>query len=202
MSVAPELREAKQEDAPLVADILAEAFADDPVMNWMLGGPRGISRLFSVLTKHVYLKHGFGDIVGEHGATLWLPASKRFQLSLWRQIELAGCIFSSGGFGAVRRMTTSGDILAATHPRTPHYYLFAVGVRRSAQGAGLGGALVRAGLARADKDDAAAYLENSKTRNTPLYERLGFKPTGWLPLPQGAPPLLAMLRPAAKAGAM
>ncbi len=113
-----------------------------------------------------------------------------------RQLELAARVFAGGGTGALRRMKATGEILGMNHPRELHYYLFAVGVRTRAQGKGLGGALVRAGLARADADGAAAYLENSKSRNTPLYERLGFEPAGWLPLPQGAPPLLAMLRPA------
>ena len=78
----------------------------------------------------------------------------------------------------------------------PHYYLFAVGVRKGAQGKGLGGRLIREGLARADAEGAPAYLENSNPKNTPLYERLGFRPTAPLPLPDGAPPLLGMLRPA------
>ena len=200
MTVAPEPRAAKPEDASRVADILAEAFVDDPVMNWMLGDARRIPDLFGILTKYAYLKNGFGDVVGDRGATLWLPSSVRLRFSKWRQFELAARIFASNGFSGVRRLTSTGSILGANHPRIPHYYLFAVGVRRSAQGAGLGGALVRAGLARADADGAAAYLENSKPRNTPLYERLGFEPKQWLPLPQGAPPLLAMLRPAAQAG--
>ena len=64
------------------------------------------------------------------------------------------------------------------------------------QGRGLGGHLIREGLTRVDTDGAPAYLENSNPKNTPLYERLGFKAIAPLPLPDGAPPLLAMLRPA------
>lgn len=198
MTVAPEPRAAKQDDASQVADILTEAFSDDPVMNWMLGDARRIRDLFCILTKYAYLKSGFGDVVGDRGAALWLPASVRLRFSAWRQIELAARVFASNGFSGVRRLTSTGEVLGANHPPIPHYYLFAVGVRRSAQGAGLGGALVRAGLARADADGAAAYLENSNPRNTPLYERLGFQSKQMLPLPQGAPPLLAMLRPAAQ----
>lgn len=198
MSAAPKPRPATADDASQVVDILSEAFADDPVMCWMLGSGRPVRDLFSVLTKHAYLQSGFGDVIDDRGAALWLPASIDLQLSIWRRIELASRVLSGGGANAVRRMLATGDVLAKNHPDKPHYYLFAVGVRRSSQGSGFGGALVRAGLARADRDGAAAYLENSKERNTPLYERLGFKPAGLLPLPQGAPPLLAMLRPAAK----
>ena len=202
MAAAPEPRLATPDDATQVIDILSEAFADDPVMCWMFGSGRPVRDLFNILTKHVYLQSGFGDVIDDCGAALWLPASVKLHLSLWRQIELASRVFANGGAGAVRRVMAAGDLLAANHPPEPHYYLFAVGVRRSAQGGGLGGALVRPGLARADKTGAAAYLENSKPRNTPLYERLGFQPTGLLPLPQGAPPLLAMLRPAAHGRAL
>ena len=60
--------------------------------------------------------------------------------------------------------------------------------------------IIREGLALADKAGADAYLENSNPRNTPLYERLGFAAVNPLPLADGAPPLLAMLRPAAQGG--
>lgn len=195
-----EISVAGANDAARVADILSEAFWNDPIMNWMFGRQQPIGEMFQVLTKHAYLQHGFGDVVGDEAAALWLPARKRLRLSPWRQFELASRVFISGGAGALSRMKMTGDILRLNHPHEAHYYLFAVGVRERAQGNGLGGALVRAGLARADSDGAAAYLENSKSRNTPLYERLGFAPKGWLPLPEGAPPILAMLRPAQNGG--
>ncbi len=191
-----EIRAAALDDAARVADILTEAFSDDPVMNWMFGHRRPIGDMFRIMTNSIYLRDGFGHVAGDAAATLWLPARVRPRFPALRQIELALRVLASGGAGAVRRMTTTGSVLAANHPRDAHYYLFAVGVRPHAQGKGFGGALVRAGLARADADGAAAYLENSKPHNTPLYERLGFQPTGLLPLPDGAPPLLAMLRPA------
>ena len=87
-------------------------------------------------------------------------------------------------------------MLEKHHPKAPHYYLFAVGVTPEAQGKGLGGAILREGLKRADEAGAMAYLENSNPKNTLLYERLGFRVTAPLPLPKDAPPLLSMLRAA------
>lgn len=197
-----EIRVAEANDAILIADILTEAFSDDPVMNWMFGCQKSIGDMFRILTKAAYLRDGFGDVAGDEAAALWLPAQMRLRLSRLRQLELAARVFTAGGSRALRRMKTTGEVLGSNHPREPHYYLFAVGVRAHAQGRGLGGAIIRAGLERADADGAAAYLENSKSRNTPLYERLGFESTGWLPLPQGAPPLLAMLRPAQNGSVM
>lgn len=195
-----DIRPARPEDASLVSDILTEAFYDDPVMNWMFGGPKPISNLFSILTRHVYLVCGVGDVAGESAAALWLPANTRPKLSKFRELQLAVHTFKGGGIGAVRRMSELSSTLGANHPRAPHYYLFAVGVRKAMQGHGLGGRTIRKGLERADQDGVAAYLENSKARNTALYERCGFEATGYLPLPEGAPSLLAMVRPAREGG--
>ncbi len=45
-----EIRAAGANDAAIVADILTEAFSDDPIMNWMFGGPKPIGDMFRVLT--------------------------------------------------------------------------------------------------------------------------------------------------------
>lgn len=190
------IRNAGLDDAAAVSSILADAFSDDPVMLWMFGGPAPIRRLFAELTRDVYLTHGFGHLAGDAAATLWLPPEKNMKLPFMNELRMAGSIFRSGGIGALKRTRTAAKIVSSSHPRTPHYYLFAVGVRSEQQGKGLGGRIIRSGLERADNEGAPAYLENSKPRNTPLYERLGFGPVAPLGLPSGAPPLLGMLRPA------
>jgi predicted N-acetyltransferase YhbS len=188
------IRPATLADAAALAEILAEAFAADPVMSWMLGGEGRARKLFRALTAHLYLARGFGDIAGDAAATLWLPAGAKTTPSFGEEARIAVAVLHSGGFGALARGKTVGDIMAHHHPQEPHFYLFAVGVRRAHQGRGLGGRLIRAGLERADKAGACAYLENSNPMNTALYQRLGFAERGALPLPAGAPPLVGMLR--------
>ena len=61
------------------------------------------------------------------------------------------------------------------HPDEPVWYLPMIGVDPNAQGRGIGAALLRHGLARADESGVAAYLESSNPRNIPLYERHGFE---------------------------
>lgn len=56
----------------------------------------------------------------------------------------------------------------------PHWYLEAIGVEPDHQGAGLGSALVRAGIARADRDKTPVYLETETEGNVGYYEYLGF----------------------------
>ncbi|MBT8471037.1 MAG: GNAT family N-acetyltransferase [Marinicaulis sp.] len=180
-------------DAVEITDILSEAFADDPFMLWMVGSEKAIRGLFDVFTRDVYLIHGFGHIDDRGAATLWLPAGASGSLSFFGHLRMGWSILLGGGFTAINRMTVTEKAAIKAHPNTPHYYLFAVGVRTSQQGRGLGAAVIREGLKRADSENALAYLENSKPRNTPLYERLGFVTQRRLDIPE-APPLLAMLR--------
>ncbi len=194
---SPDIRKATIEDAPAVADILTEAFADDPIMNWMFGGPRPIGQLFKEMTGDVYLAQGFGHIAGDGAATLWLPPGGSEKLPFMNEVRLAASMFRSGGFGALYRARETARVMEASHPKHTHYYLFSVGVRKTMQGKGLGGKIIREGLKQADSEEIGAYLENSNPRNTPLYERLGFEARAPLALPDGAPPLLAMWRPVA-----
>ncbi|PQA87456.1 GNAT family N-acetyltransferase [Hyphococcus luteus] len=195
----PALRAAGMDDAGAAADILAAAFAADPVMSWTFGGNSAFRTIFHELARGVYLKHGFGHIAdggvgGGRAATLWLPAGAALSLPPLNELRIALASVRHGGFGAVARALKIAGVLEKHHPQEPHYYLFAVGVTPGAQGQGLGGALLREGLKRADEEGAIAYLENSNPKNTPLYERLGFRVTAPLPLPAGAPPLLSMRR--------
>lgn len=190
----PPLRSAKPADAPEATEILAAAFADDPVLNWALPDPRLMGSLFGALARSLYLRRGFGHIDGS-AATLWAPPGVPSDPPTLAFLGFAARVFAVGGLAALKRMKRSADLLERHHPKTPHYYLFAVGVRPHLAGRGLGGRIIRAGLERADAEGAPAYLENSKPRNTPLYERLGFVAGEELRFAPDAPPLLLMTRP-------
>lgn len=195
------IRAAARGDAGLIAGILAEAFADDPVMNWTFGGAKSFHTVFQELARGVYLKDGFAhlgedSVTGGRAATLWLPTGVEIRLPMTNELRIAASALFHNGVSSIRRALATAAVLEKHHPDEPHYYLFAVGVSKNGQGKGLGGRLIREGLKRADEEGAPAYLENSNPKNTPLYERLGFQTIAPLPLPVGAPPLLGMLRPA------
>lgn len=80
------------------------------------------------------------------------------------------------------------------HPAEPHWYLPAVGTDRGLQGMGVGSALLRQQLADCDRLGQPAYLESSNITNVPFYEKLGFRVTGELLLPNGGPTLWPMWR--------
>lgn len=189
-----DLRAARPEDARAIADILCDAFTGDPVMSWMFGRAEPPYALFHELARCVYLARGFGHVIEDKAATLWLPAGEKPFLPFLGEARLALALAGHSGLSGLARAKHCGDIVSAHHPAAPHYYLFAVGVRDGHKGKGHGGRVLREGLKRVDEAAEIAYLENSKPRNTPLYQRLGFEPGDLLPLPKGAPPLLAMTR--------
>ncbi len=80
------------------------------------------------------------------------------------------------------------------HPHEPHYYLLALGVEPALQGRSLGTQLMAPVLERCDRERVPAYLESSKEKNVPLYERNGFKVTEELVVPNGGPKLWLMWR--------
>jgi GNAT superfamily N-acetyltransferase len=80
------------------------------------------------------------------------------------------------------------------HPREPHYYLASLGVAPEAQGNGVGSRLLGPMLERCDREGVPAYLESSRDRNVPFYERHGFRVTDELRLPLGGPTLWLMWR--------
>ena len=57
----------------------------------------------------------------------------------------------------------------------PHWYLSAIGVAPERQGEGLGTTLVRAGIARADRENTPIYLETETEGNVGFYRHLGFE---------------------------
>jgi GNAT superfamily N-acetyltransferase len=68
-----------------------------------------------------------------------------------------------------------------------------LGTDPAAQGQGVGAALLAPILARCDAEGIPAYLESSKDRNVPYYQRFGFEVTGEIQL-RGGPKVWPMWR--------
>ena len=104
-----EIRKARPEDAGLVADVLGDAFSDDAMMGWMMGDTRHASAVFKELARRVYLKDGFGHLVGDVAATLWLPAGVEGHLSFLDELAFAAMAFGRAGAGAGEKGGQTAD---------------------------------------------------------------------------------------------
>jgi len=79
------------------------------------------------------------------------------------------------------------------HPSEPHWHLTFLGVDPAQQHKGYGSSLLKHGLARCDETREPVYLESTNPRNTPLYERHGFRILGTIQVGD-SPPIFPMLR--------
>ena len=86
------------------------------------------------------------------------------------------------------------NLIEARHPTEPHWYLEALGTEPAAQGKGGGSLVMKPILDRCDAEGVPAYLESSKQKNVPFYERHGFRVTDEVTLPKGGPPVWLMWR--------
>lgn len=178
-------------------DVLTEAFTDDPLVRWLFPeagrrGPLQVRHYRSLLahpTAEAYLAGR------REGAAVWLtPAAGRTPYQEHPDAPEAGRETASGEDGA--RLAVLGRALARRHPdREPHLYLPCMGVVGGRRGAGLGSAMLRHRLERADADGLAAYLEASSPRSRALYLRHGFEDLGEPVRVADSPPLWPMWRP-------
>ncbi|MDY7103556.1 MAG: GNAT family N-acetyltransferase [Actinomycetota bacterium] len=178
--------------------VLAAAFLDDPVFRWLVPDDEERAPLLVPLFDlfaDAFARHGETHVAAvggtASGAAMWSPPGVA---PVHPDDEPA----LGEGMAAVcgphmERMAICLEIFEAAHPREPAWFLQFLGVDPAAQGLGLGSALLRATLARADAAGEAAYLEATSDRNRALYERHGFRCIGELPLPDG-PVTYAMWR--------
>ena len=193
------IRDAAASDTPAVAGMLARAFADDPAMSYIFPDPdrraTGLPRLFAQLFAQD--RDGMRLVSGKaDAATLWRRPG-RPEAPLWSTAARAVPLLAALGPAVGRALRLSAAI-AEHFPVEPFWYLHIAGVDPAQQGKGLGGASIRAGLARADATGVPCYLETATEKNLGLYAALGFELVGDWRVPGGGPPFWSMRRAAAR----
>lgn len=149
----------------------------------------------------VLLQYGirYGHVTESNGGmavAIWMPPGRTITASGMIRCGLLTMPLSIG-FRPFAQLAGANDIMGKFHKKyvpEPHWYLLIVGVDPDLQGRGLGSALVKEGLARADASNCPCYLETSEERNVAFYERQGFVVVGTAPLGKGGPPGWAMRR--------
>ncbi|MFG1957934.1 GNAT family N-acetyltransferase [Nonomuraea sp. NPDC049028] len=162
----------------LAGEVLARAFHDDPVVRWLLPDDPGTALMFTTLARysHAITEAAYDAEGAMAGAALWDPPG--------HQPDEAGL---PGFVEAMGERVSHGMVLeetfAAHRPAEPHWYLAQIGTLPEVRGRGVGGALLRTGLARCT--GLPVYLECSKESNVSLYEKYGFHVTEEFRLPDG-----------------
>ncbi len=161
------------------AKTLEEAFAHDPFTRGIFSrDPKGTGILMNIATRYcnaVGAVHRTPDCAA---AAAWVPPGVPF-LSPWHVVR-AGMIADLAGLIAriplqdTLRMFGASSSLEESHPRTPHYYLFAIGTKNHVRGKGHGHALMEKAF-ELYGERSTYYLENSNEKNLPFYVRHGFE---------------------------
>jgi ribosomal protein S18 acetylase RimI-like enzyme len=190
MATGSSVRKATLADAPRLAQALASAFQDDPVITWIFPDQQRRRDVLPAFMKFRLCNLAFPHdqvwmTAGGAAAAVWLPPPGRWQLSRSQRLRLLPPLVR---FFGLRTASVLGALerMEAQHPRDPsHWYLFIFGTEPAAQGQGLGSALLAQMLARVDADGMPAYLESSNERNLALYGRHGFEVTSEMAIPGG-----------------
>jgi ribosomal protein S18 acetylase RimI-like enzyme len=198
MTTGSSVRKAALADTPRLAQTLASAFQDDPVIAWIFPDQHHRRRVLPAFMEFRLRKLAFPHdevwmTADRAAAAVWLPPPGRWQLPLFQRLRLLPGLVR---FLGRRTASILGGLerMEARHPHNPpHWYLFILGTEPAAQGRGLGSALLAHMLARLDADQMPAYLESSSERNLAWYGRHGFKVTNEVAIP-GGPPIWPMWR--------
>lgn len=163
--------------------VLSRAFHDDPL--WATLTPDAgvrqarLAMMFTALANTVVAANGVAETTtGFEAVALWLPPGIKMGLGAMVRagFALPRFVFTLPTEDRRRMMAVLrqlDDKRKRLAPE-PHWYLAAIGVEPESHGRGLGSALVRAGMWRADHDQKLIYLETETEGNVGYYEHLGF----------------------------
>jgi ribosomal protein S18 acetylase RimI-like enzyme len=190
----------RREHLETATTTLARAFDDEPMFRWIFPDPQHRAYSLQVLNR-VPLTYGlrFGGVTQSHegkAVALWLPPGGKATAGRMMRCGMLGVPFRVG-LGAFAKFAIANEIMGKLHTRhvpEPHWHLMIVGVDPELQGRGVGTALVKEGLARADQENVPCFLETSRERNLAFYERLGFAVVETTTLGRGGPKAWGMRR--------
>lgn len=192
------VRRASAGDLDLVTQIIAAAFAHDPLWGHAMARPdggtahhAGFWRLFA----EGALRYPCTWLTsGGEATALWIPpgGTEMTPDQEQRLADLAAELLGPGTGDFLELLTRFG----AAHPHEPHYYLSLLGTHPDHRGQGIGMRLLARNLETVDSEHAAAYLESSNPANDRRYASLGFEPRGKFRHPGDGPVVTTMWRPA------
>lgn len=182
MAESLEVHLASRDEIPDVAAVLARAFFEDRIYQWMVPDEsqrrRSTERFYAIFAEAVWPHESVYIATDAAGAALWIPPGHDIIASDDAEDFGRRLVETAGDNDAATRMAALLEALDAHHPSEPCWHLLFIGVDPARQGSGVGSAMLEAALRRVDTDRCSAYLEASCPENERLYERHGFVTTG------------------------
>ncbi|WDV56690.1 GNAT family N-acetyltransferase [Streptomyces coeruleorubidus] len=191
---APSVRPITDADVPTAVDTLARAFADYPFTRHVIaadGHEERIRRYQELCLTRIGMVYGRVWVAdGGRAVAVWavpgMDPSPAFA-------ELGPILGELSGDRAA--MAAAADAAMAPYrPKEPGRFLETVAAAPEAQGKGLGNAVLVPGIQEAERAGCPVFLETSSDANVRFYERLGFKVTADVQLPDNGPRTWCMRR--------
>ena len=166
------IRQATADRVEHLAGVLGRALASEPMIAWPFRGeldpePDRAATLFRILLER-YVEAGvvWEDALGR-GCAAWIPPGRLdiFETTDVLARETIGPVTDDGG----ARYDIFWEWIGGHFPDEQVWFLDMVGVDPAHQGAGIGSALIRFGLERADADRAPRrFLETGNAQERPV----------------------------------
>ena len=184
-----------------LASVATDAYRDYPLHNWFSGGKYDeyVSEKIMEISLRTMIDDAviYADSEELNGFAVWLPmgfdGSKTLPFLTNGGLKL---IFHSG-FRIIGRLLTYETYamnLKKQFTGNVDWYLYNLSVKKSAQGKGIAGKLLRPMLEFCDKENIVTYLETNKESNVSLYEHFGFELSKKEQIPKSSVMHYAMVR--------
>ena len=165
-----------------LAQIAADAYADYPLHNWFFGGKYNTyaSKKIMEISLKTMVKDAviYADSEEMNGFAAWLPlgfngnkvlpfvACGGLGLAFYPGPAIIGRLVTYENYAMNLKKQFTGNV---------DWYLYNLSVKKSAQGKGIAGRLLRPMLEFCDRENIVSYLETNKESNVSLYEHFGFE---------------------------
>lgn len=188
-----EVRRATLEDVPRLAELLGEAFAEDPMLTSTFpadGIAERVRHVFEVLDREAVGLGWMWTTEDVSAAAMWVPPGSDGAYDGFLEHTADELLAVTDDHGA--RYDAFWTWVEEHRPTGPHWYLDHLAVASERRGAGIGSALLEHGVDLARADGTPAFLVTSKASNVPYYERRGFVIAEEAEAPDGGPHLWFM----------
>jgi GNAT superfamily N-acetyltransferase len=190
------IRPATPADIPMLAAVIARAFARDPMTVWPMVSEHDLEARVRAHFEQVdglFAEQGWMHCTDDGlGAMALVPPDGAVAA---RAIDRAA---SEGMAGLApdggKRYTRFWEWIEGVHPREPYWLLDQLAVDPPAQGRGLGTAMLRSAIACSEADGLPLLLETGVAGNVGLYRRFGFAVAHDGDAPGGGPHVWFMRR--------
>jgi len=175
--------QATPDRVPALAELLGEAFTDDPMLVWPFGPDETdlVTGFFRAFDERIAALGWLWEAGDGLGVAAWIPpGSDEDMMDVDRAIRPT--LASAGA-----RHAEMWEWIAGNFPDEPFWYLDHIAVAADHRGGGLGAALIQHGLVLADRDGVPAFLETARPENVGYYERRGFRTVADEDAPGGGP---------------